>query len=223
MDFHDLRGPDDLPQYLREFVNIRGVPVPYDFGRAVEMLAALLDNLRDSSLDEDLEEIGPRFTGEQRAFLARISEHANRGAGPVALRLTPSQRERVWERIAWFLADAGPGYDWVREAAAGSYVLPLYFDLGGFLGLRPDGVIVRVPDGGGPVEEVYEERDRNAALCQGTKRHPGLGFLMPERPPGAVDCPHCGGRGKIPFPPPKEHLAEIVICYCGGVGWLAES
>jgi hypothetical protein len=81
MDFCDVRSPDDLPLYLREFVNVGGDPVPYDFGRAVAMPAALLDNRRARSLEAELEEIGDRLADEQKTFLARISACANREAG----------------------------------------------------------------------------------------------------------------------------------------------
>jgi hypothetical protein len=82
MDFRDVRGPGELPQYLREFVNVSGDPVPYDFGWAVAMLAALLDNLRVRSLEVELEEVSDRLTDEQRMFLAKLAACANRGAGP---------------------------------------------------------------------------------------------------------------------------------------------
>jgi hypothetical protein len=53
----DARGPvnfDALQRYLREFVNSLGDPVPYDFGRALQLLLAALDNMRAHALEADL-------------------------------------------------------------------------------------------------------------------------------------------------------------------------
>ena len=85
-----------------------------------------------------------------------------------------------------------------------------------------DGQIVWVPYDGEPgsVEVIREERLRNLGLCQGTKLHTDLQFLLPTRPPDAIACPDCKGAGKLPFPERSKHLADVVICTCGGIGWL---
>jgi hypothetical protein len=91
------------------------------------------------------------------------------------------------------------------------------------MALLPDGQIVWVPYDGEPgnVELVQEERDRNAGLFRGTKLHPELQFLLPTRPSDAIDCPDCQGTGRLKFPQKSEHLADKLVCSCGGLGWLS--
>ena len=90
------------------------------------------------------------------------------------------------------------------------------------MALLLDGQIVWIPydNEPGDIEVVQEERVRNLGLFQATKLHPELQFLVPPKPPDAIDCPDCRGTGRLPFPPGSEHLAERLVCYCGG-HWLA--
>jgi len=54
-------------------------------------------------------------------------------------------------------------------------------------------------------------------------RHNVLPLLLPPKPPDAIACPDCRGTGKLTFPHGSEHLADKLICYCGGIGWLPRS
>jgi len=132
------------------------------------------------------------------------------------IELSPSQRERVQRRMAEFLEDSAPIQAHARRAAARAQALPLFLgDWFGVIALRLDGEVIWVPDEGEPgdIKVIQDERFRNLGLFQGTKLHPDLAFLVPTRPVDAIDCPTCGGMGKLKF-------HENVICSCGGLGWL---
>lgn len=134
-------------------------------------------------------------------------------------RPVPSQRKMVEMRIAEFIEDST---SIARAAVSRTHVLPLCFDWSGFLGLRPEGQVVSVlyDDESGEYEIIHEERVRNLALCQGTKRYPDLPFLQPAKPPDAMECSHCRGTGQVTLPQGLEQLSEKFTCYCGGLGWL---
>jgi hypothetical protein len=93
------------------------------------------------------------------------------------------------------------------------------------MALRLDGQIVWVPyeNEPGDIEVVPEERLRNLGLFQGTKLHSDLLFLLPSKPPESIVCPDCRGTGKVRFPEHWKHLADAVICSCGGIGWVPHS
>jgi hypothetical protein len=65
-----------------------------------------------------------------------------------------------------------------------------------------------------------EERLINLAFYQGALRYPYLRRLIPNRPLSARVCPHCEGRGKIEL---EGIDPNVIVCYCGGLGWLPES
>ncbi len=67
---------EDLEAYLRGFVNFGGGPVPYDFGGALLLCLALLDNLRANHIDADLGDVAGYLSPEQKAFLLRLAERA---------------------------------------------------------------------------------------------------------------------------------------------------
>ncbi|WP_154673797.1 hypothetical protein [Singulisphaera acidiphila] len=138
--------------------------------------------------------------------------------------LSLAQREKVERRIAEFIEDSTSIYAHVHETVAKANVLPLLFDWTGFMALRPEGEIVYVPyvDEPGEIEQVHDERLRNMGLFQGTKLHPELEFLLPPKPRDAIACPDCRGSGRPTFPPGQEHLSGVVICSCGGLGWVSK-
>ncbi len=144
---------------------------------------------------------------------------------PKPIDLSASQWEQIQRRIAEFIEDSTSVHADTRGAVARLNALPLLFDWTAFMALRLDGQIVWVPydDEPGDVEVVREERLRNLGLFRGTKLHPDLQFLLPPKPIGAIDCPHCRGTGKLTLPHGWEHLADSVLCSCGGVGWLPHS
>jgi hypothetical protein len=141
---------------------------------------------------------------------------------PKPIALSASQREQVEKRIAEFIKDSTSVYAHAHRAIARVNALPLFFDWTAFMALRLDGHIAWIPydDEPAEVEVIKDERLRNLGLFRGTKLHPELPFLMPSRPPNATDCPDCRGTGKLAFPEVANHLAETVICSCGGIGWL---
>jgi hypothetical protein len=66
---------EQLEQYLREFTNFHGSPVPYDFVGALALFTAMLDNLSDFSTDADyaaLYESGFELSEEHRRVLERL-------------------------------------------------------------------------------------------------------------------------------------------------------
>jgi hypothetical protein len=92
------------------------------------------------------------------------------------------------------------------------------------MAIRPDGQVIWIDyDEPHRVRPVEDDRERNLGLFQGSRRDPDLGFLVPPRPPDAVDCTDCKGTGRPAFPKGYEHLAEKVVCSCGGLGWLPVS
>ena len=139
---------------------------------------------------------------------------------PIAL--TPPQREAVERRLAGYIDGEFSLPSDHRAAAEAAMALPILLDWFGFFGLRPDGDVVWVPskDGPGVVSILRDARLRRFALKRGTELHPGLGFLLPARPPDAVPCPSCGGSGRILLPAGREWLADRLVCSCGGLGWI---
>jgi hypothetical protein len=136
--------------------------------------------------------------------------------------LTADQREQIEKRIVEFLDDTTSIHADSHGAVARVHALPLFYDWTAVMALRPDGKVVWIPYENEPedVEVINDEVLRNLGLFQATKLHLDLRFLIPSRPADARDCPHCRGTGKVAFPPGREHLAEKVVCSCGGIGWL---
>lgn len=133
------------------------------------------------------------------------------------LDMTPEQRAMIEAKIAEYME--GGAYEWARRACAEAHALPLYLDWTGCLAIRPDGEVIFIDDESYEVREVEDERVRNLGLFQGSRRDPDLRCLVPLRPTDASDCPDCHGAGKLPFRGDHAHLAEVVICSCGGLGW----
>jgi hypothetical protein len=166
--------------------------------------------------------VGDRFVFSASDGKAHRGEERMPIRDPEPIQLTPLQWQQVERRIAEFIGDSSSLYAYAFGAIARLNGLPLYFDWTAFMALLPDGSIVWVPydDEPGDIELVQEERVRNLGLFQATKLHPELQFLVPLKPPDALDCPDCRGTGRLPFPPGSEHIAERLVCYCGGIGWL---
>jgi hypothetical protein len=136
--------------------------------------------------------------------------------------LTPEERDLIERNITEFVR--GEAHEDRRKAAESAHALPLYLDWSACMALRPDGQIIWIDyDEPHQVRAVEDERERNIGLFKGSRRDPDLGFLAPVRPPDAIECPDCKGTGRLTFPAGQEHLAEKVVCSCGGVGWLPAS
>ena len=67
-DFHELKA------FLRDFANIDGDLVPYDFGGVLLLWVALLDNLQANHNDADLSDVAGYLSPEQAEFLIRRAE-----------------------------------------------------------------------------------------------------------------------------------------------------
>jgi len=135
------------------------------------------------------------------------------------IELTPEQRTLIERKIAAALA--GNDSRESTQAAAAWNALPLYDDWSACMALRLDGEIVWL-EYEAPHESrlVEDEVTRNVGLFQASVQDPELRFLAPARPPDAVACPGCGGSGQCRLPRGSEHLADRVVCTCGGLGWL---
>src|SRR5262249_60325042 len=104
-----------------------------------------------------------------------------------------------------------------RDALVGPEcgALPLYADMGGVIGIRPDGTLVEWShDGGGRDARPVEDRiGVLIALVAAARRYPEFQKLLPVRGPGAIDC-DCR---RIP-----QCVSGLISCgQCGGMGWLA--
>lgn len=73
-----LGSYEQLESYLRGFVNFGPDPVPYDFNGVVHLLLALLDNLREKALEEELQDVRESMTDEQVTFLLRLADYVRR-------------------------------------------------------------------------------------------------------------------------------------------------
>jgi hypothetical protein len=136
--------------------------------------------------------------------------------------LTPEHRDLIERKLSEFIG----GEAWVdcRNAAGSARALPLYLDWTACMALRPDGEVIWIDyDEPHQVRPVEDERERNLGLFQGSRNDPDLQFLVPPRPSDAIECATCKGTGRLVFPEDHQHLAEKLICYCGGLGWLPAS
>ena len=132
---------------------------------------------------------------------------------------SPEQRSMIERKIAQYIGGGSP--DAFRRATASAHALPLLFDWSACMAIRPDGEVIWIDyDEPHQIRAVEEERVRNTGLFQGSLRHPDLQSLVPLRPPDAVECPHCRGTGRPTLRDGDEHLADRVVCYCGGLGWI---
>jgi hypothetical protein len=95
--------------------------------------------------------------------------------------------------------------------------LLLYGDMGGVIGICPDGELLLLEHdvpamAAKPLDDPFWVR---VALATGSKHYPQLRHLIPKRPVDALTCEACQGTGSmLGFP--------NAICCCGGVGWIDE-
>jgi hypothetical protein len=75
------------------------------------------------------------------------------------------------------------------------------------------------------VYEVTDPKEAWVAVAIGADMWgvPELRRLLPDRPAGATDCPHCKGSGWFRWPAADGRPASLVCWECGAVGWLAPS
>jgi hypothetical protein len=107
----------------------------------------------------------------------------------------------------------------LRALAGELRLLPATLDMGGCLGLHPSGEVVSfLWDEPTTLRPEADPRTRNLAYFQASLKYPVLAPLVPRRPTNAVICSHCAGSGKCSGMPAE--LADKIVCYCGGLGWL---
>ena len=89
--------------------------------------------------------------------------------------------------------------------------LPVYQDVGGWLGLREDGRIVALDSETGRVFTA-DERWTLVGLVYAAKKHATLALVLPPRPSHASTCDQCDGVGFV--------MGKFVCGQCNGIGWV---
>lgn len=121
----------------------------------------------------------------------------------------------VQARIASYSTEAPPELQWASPFVAEFGALPLYFGWTEIIALRPHGGLVcwstEAQHAG--LQSLQDRSWVLPALVAGANRYPQLRVLLPERPPGAVDCP-C-------LKHPLLASNQVLCGNCGGLGWLA--
>ncbi len=96
--------------------------------------------------------------------------------------------------------------------------LPVLRDWGGCFLLRPDLSIMAAAWDGSDFRLEEDPVFRNTVLLRASSEFEELRGLKPVREPDSPICPMCQGSGVVPRLPPE--LADSIVCYCGGLGWL---
>ena len=126
--------------------------------------------------------------------------------------------EWLEEAINSYCGEASEEPPYLKRLAAQWHALPVMIGWTEFWGVKPNGEVWVVATEGDEKPQVESDaRMRRMALFQGTKKYPKLKPLVPSRPLDAVACSHCGGSGRVDVPGVEP---GVVICYCGGLGWL---
>jgi hypothetical protein len=128
-------------------------------------------------------------------------------------------KTRIEQRIKQLVENPAADPVYQRHLAVRHSVLPLWGDLDCTWALNRDGEIIAFPDG--ISLDMHIEDDplrRNTALVQGSKLYPEIAALIPARPSDAQTCPDCNGSGMNPVTSNPKYA--MVICLCGGTGWL---
>ncbi len=143
------------------------------------------------------------------------------------MNITPESSEKIKATLKEFVANPEPyliKFDEpldLRKIAAELNVLPMFLDMGGCYGIRPNGEIVSFSwDEPYKLEVENDPRIWNLVLFQGAKKYPELKELVPIRSPDSVECPHCKGTGIIHGLVEHGISPQNIVCYCGGIGWL---
>jgi hypothetical protein len=141
----------------------------------------------------------PAVLAERLADLAFANEDSPYAAVAV-LRLDPfSVGDRIEALINEYEPDPNHGEwlgDWAREHRA----LPVSFDMGGVLSMRPDGSVVGVA-WDDPRRSACEKTScaaHLAALIGASRTYPALEALAPKRPEGAPSCSCCASTDSRP-------------------------
>jgi hypothetical protein len=109
--------------------------------------------------------------------------------------------------------------DGLLELARRLDVLPVMWDMGGCVAVRPTGEIVFwIWDEEAKISVDDTPLGRNRALFQGAAKYPNLQPFLPTRPVNAETCVDCKGTGNLSGLP--EAFPGQFVCFCGGAGWL---
>ncbi|HZR18689.1 MAG TPA: hypothetical protein VFE51_15460 [Verrucomicrobiae bacterium] len=74
MDLSTVKSMEQLADYVRNFVNPQGIAAGlWDFDGVVNLLGALLDNVRDHAVVEDVEALSRLLTPRQAVTLLHIA------------------------------------------------------------------------------------------------------------------------------------------------------
>ena len=141
--------------------------------------------------------------------------------------VTSAQSKKIEAALRAYIANPEPyligsenGFD-LRGLAAELNALPMFLDFGGCYAIRVDGEIVSFMwDEPYSLKPENDPRIRNLVLFQGARKYPELDELVPKRPPEAEDCSHCSGTGIEPMNGGLGFDEDMIVCYCGGLGWL---
>jgi hypothetical protein len=135
------------------------------------------------------------------------------------MNISTEQSALISKLIQNFISDSAPDPTNLRALVAEKQVLPLTLDFGGMCAINQSGEILSFlwDDTDHPQVES-DQRVRNVALFQGSKKYPALKDLVPKKPDDARVCWSCGGTGVDPFA--KQLNTDAIVCYCGGLGWV---
>jgi len=129
--------------------------------------------------------------------------------------------KHIAEQLRIAIADLDPDGH-LPDARGASYgALPLLADLGGCWFLRADGVFLEVRWDENEDRPEMLNHTPVAALVVGAERYPWLRELIPARPANAIDCPDCGGVGKV-FVAGIDNQG-FLCAKCNVLGWAVPS
>ena len=133
--------------------------------------------------------------------------------------ISPELKTQIKSRQQSLVSNSSPLPLELQRLTSEIDALPVYWDMGGVLALRPSGEVIMFSwDEPTDLQTVHDAVIRNLALFQASKRYPELQALAPSRPPDARECSYCKGTG---YPSALENSGiENVVCHCGGLGWL---
>jgi len=79
MDFSNVKSLEQLADYMRDFINSEENATGfYDFDGVVNLLGALLDNIRSRAVGEDMETLGRLLTPRQASTLIHMARVVRR-------------------------------------------------------------------------------------------------------------------------------------------------
>lgn len=86
MDLSNVKSMEQLADYVRNFVNPQGIAAGlWDFDGVVNLLGALLDNVRDHAIGEDVKALSRRLTPRQAftlLYIARAVQKSYKSENP---------------------------------------------------------------------------------------------------------------------------------------------